>query len=191
VVIIAVRSQLDRVTATASRPPTTATPNSDAEQLQNCLADLYLANRQPGKALPLFLTLRRPGVFELIREHRLFADVQDEALRLVQFDHELMDARKAQGMTGVGEEEEDAQRGGKAIGLLVDHIHSIPVCMLWIVVRGDELKEHTQIHHVVQQLQPQPYYLFLYLDALFRQDPYVVSDFADTQVCTSQGCSFE
>jgi hypothetical protein len=35
---------------------------------------------------------------------------------------------------------------------------------------------------VVQQLQPQPYYLFLYLDALFKQDPYVVLDFADYQV---------
>jgi hypothetical protein len=41
---------------------------------------------------------------------------------------------------------------------------------------------HSKIGRVVQQLQVRPYYLFLYLDALFERDPHVASGFADTQV---------
>jgi hypothetical protein len=78
----------------------------------------YTANRQPGKALPYYLRLRRPNVFELIKEHNLFTDVQDQVLLLVEFDHELMEKRKAQGQQT---QESDAIR------LLVDNIHSIPV----------------------------------------------------------------
>lgn len=78
----------------------------------------YVANRQPGKALTYFLRLRRPNVFDLIRENNLFTDVQDQALLLVEFDHELMEKRKQEG--------QPAQKS-EAITLLVDHIHSIPV----------------------------------------------------------------
>jgi vacuolar protein sorting-associated protein 41 len=77
----------------------------------------YTANRQPAKALPFFIRLRRPNVFELIREHNLFTAVQDQALLLVEFDHELMNKE-------VGA---DLNERGIAITLLVDHIHSIPV----------------------------------------------------------------
>ena len=80
----------------------------------------YTANRQPGKALPYFIRLRRPNVFDLIRENNLFTDVQDQALLLVDFDHELMEKRKLEGQTVDGARSE-------AITLLVDHIHSIPV----------------------------------------------------------------
>lgn len=80
----------------------------------------YIANRQPGKALPFFLRLRRPNVFDLIRENNLFTDVQDQTLLLVDFDHELMERRKKDGLA-VNEER------SAAIKLLVDHIHSIPV----------------------------------------------------------------
>jgi hypothetical protein len=80
----------------------------------------YTANRQPGKALTYFLRLRRPNVFDLIREHNLFTDVQDQALLLVEFDHELMEKRKKEGLVADGER-------SAAIKLLVDHIHSIPV----------------------------------------------------------------
>jgi hypothetical protein len=59
-------------------------------------------------------------VFDLIRDNNLFADVQDQALQLVEFDHELMEKRKQ-----AGEAVEDTP--GSAITLLVDHIHSIPV----------------------------------------------------------------
>jgi hypothetical protein len=44
------------------------------------------------------------------------------------------------------------------------------------------LKRTCQIHHVVEQLEPRPEFLFVYLDALFRQDPHIVADFADSQV---------
>ena len=77
-------------------------------------------NRQPGKALPFFLRLRRPNVLDLIRTHNLFTDVQDQALLLVEFDHELMDKRRK-----AGEDVDPADSA--AIKLLVDHTHSIPV----------------------------------------------------------------
>ena len=77
-------------------------------------------NRQPGRALPFFLRLRRPNVFDLIRAHNLFTDVQDQALLLVEFVHELMDRRRR-----AGEDVDPAESA--AIRLLVDHIHSIPV----------------------------------------------------------------
>lgn len=80
----------------------------------------YTANRQYGKALPFFLRLRRPNVFDLIREHNLFTDVQDQALLLVEFDQELNEKRKQ-----VGHENTLSQ--SEAITLLVNHTHSIPV----------------------------------------------------------------
>lgn len=41
----------------------------------------------------------------------------------------------------------------------------------------------SQIARVVQQLQSRPYFLYLYLDALFSgKDPHLASDFADMQV---------
>lgn len=81
----------------------------------------YIANRQYGKALPFFIRLRRPNVFDLIRDHNLFTAVQDQALLLVEFDHELVENRRNE-----GDESVDFERGA-AITLLVDHIHSISV----------------------------------------------------------------
>jgi hypothetical protein len=131
-VIVAVRSELDKA---SSQPKSMTTPSSNAV-LMECLAELYVslhfflysevshaylrytANRQPGKALPFYLRLRRPNVLELIRENNLFTDVQDQVLLLVEFDHELMEKRKAEGV---------AAGQSDAINLLVDNIHSIPV----------------------------------------------------------------
>ncbi|KAF8076857.1 vacuolar assembling protein VPS41 [Lyophyllum atratum] len=150
-VIVAVRSELDKAAFTSL-------PSSGSKILMECLAELYTANRQPGKALPYFLRLRRPNVFDLIRENNLFTDVQDQILLLVQFDDELMKQRKRDGQVF------DEGRS-EAITLLVDNIHSIP------------------IGRVVQQLESSPYYLFLYLDALvMEKDPNLTSDFADLQV---------
>lgn len=59
-------------------------------------------------------------MFDLIRENNLFTDVQDQALLLVEFDQELKEKRKEEGL-----ELYDAR--SDAITLLVDHIHSIPV----------------------------------------------------------------
>ena len=78
-----------------------------------------MANRQPGKALPYALRLRRSNVFDLIRENNLFPDVQDQALLLVEFDQELMQKRKDAG--------DDVTGRSPAISLLVDHTYSIPV----------------------------------------------------------------
>lgn len=96
--------------------------SKDDPLLLECIGELYLVNRQPGKALPYFLRLRRPHVFDLIREHNLFTAVQDQALLLVEFDQE----RKGK----MDEEDIDSAKGrhGAAIQLLVDHTHSIPVC---------------------------------------------------------------
>ncbi|EEB96227.1 hypothetical protein MPER_04671, partial [Moniliophthora perniciosa FA553] len=89
-VIIAVLAELEK-TATTS---TSKAINGKATILTECLAELYTANRQPGKALTYFLRLRRPIVFDLIRENNLFTDVQDQILLLVEFDHELMEKRR-------------------------------------------------------------------------------------------------
>ncbi|KAI0265207.1 vacuolar assembling protein VPS41 [Gloeopeniophorella convolvens] len=154
-VIVAIQSDLDRQAPSSSRsasPTPQATP--DTAILMECLAELYTANRQPAKALPFFIRLRRPNVFDLIREHNLFTAVQDQALLLVEFDHELMSKQKGA----------DPNERGIAITLLVDHIHSIP------------------IPRVVQQLRNRSRFLFLYLDALFERDAHLIADFADTLV---------
>ena len=39
-----------------------------------------------------------------------------------------------------------------------------------------------QIGRVVQQLESRPFFLYLYLDALFKKDPHIVSSYADVQV---------
>lgn len=79
------------------------------------ISNRYLVNRQPAKALAFLLRLRRPNVFNLIREHNLFTAVQDQALLLVDFDRRREDESLAEG------------KHGAAIQLLVDHTHSIPV----------------------------------------------------------------
>lgn len=152
-IILAIQAELDRAPSSSSMQTTAP----ETVVLMECLAELYTMNRQPGKALPYFLRLRRPNVFELIRENNLFTAVQDQALLLVEFDHELIERRRTLGV------DVDPQQSA-AITLLVDHIHSIP------------------IGRVVQQLQSRTYYLYLYLDALFRRDSQLTSDFADMQV---------
>lgn len=41
---------------------------------------------------------------------------------------------------------------------------------------------YRQIAKVVRQLQERPYYLYLYLDALFERDPQLAMEFAERQV---------
>ncbi|KAI0303893.1 hypothetical protein BC826DRAFT_980228 [Russula brevipes] len=153
-VIVAIQSELDRSVPTSSKSTLPMPAPPDTIILMECLAELYTANRQPAKALPFFIRLRRPNVFELIREHNLFTAVQDQALLLVEFDHELMSKQ----------ESADPNERGIAITLLVDHIHSIPIA------------------RVVQQLRSRSRFLFLYLNALFEKDTHLISDFADTLV---------
>ncbi|GAA5865395.1 hypothetical protein JCM1840_001554 [Sporobolomyces johnsonii] len=157
-VILAIKDQLER------------TPKSSI--LMQSVAELYILNRQPGKALPYFLRLRQPNVFSLIREHNLFTDVQDQALLLIEFDQDLQKQQREE--DDEGEKDEDGKdeaghareesRHGTAIDLLVDHTHSIP------------------IPRVISQLQDHRRYLFLYLDALFDKDPHLAFDYSDLQV---------
>jgi hypothetical protein len=149
----------------------------------------YTANRQPGKALPYYLRLRRPNVFELIRENNLFTDVQDQILLLVEFDHELMEKRRKEKDSkenkekpSTGSKVDQQRKDSEAIKLLVDNIHSIPVCCLSTSWVSALILIPLQISRVVQQLQKRPDYLFLYLDALVEKDPHLVSGFADLQV---------
>ncbi|KAM0751555.1 vacuolar protein sorting-associated protein 41 [Meredithblackwellia eburnea MCA 4105] len=143
-VILAIQGQIER--------------SPESKVLMESVAELFIMNRQPGKALPYFLKLRRPGVFDLIRENNLFTDVQDQALLLIEFYHDInKDAALPSEGTPV-------RRHGAAISLLVDHTHSIP------------------IPRVVAQLQSNRKYLFMYLDALFDQDPHLAFDYSDLQV---------
>lgn len=98
--------------------------------LMECLVEIYSINRQPGRALPYYLRLRKPGVFDLIRQNNLFADVHDQALLLVDFQQD-MKRRTGHSYTaihdfGKGNAEAD-HKHGEAIELLVDHTQSIPV----------------------------------------------------------------
>jgi hypothetical protein len=95
--------------------------SKDDPLLLECLGELHLAHKQPAKALPYFLRLRRPQVFDLIREYNLFSVVQDQALLLVEFDRE-----RTKSTEGV-QVQSSAGKHGAAIQLLVDHTHSIPV----------------------------------------------------------------
>ncbi|KAJ8075963.1 Vacuolar protein sorting-associated protein 41 [Marasmius tenuissimus] len=150
-VIIAVQAELDKTGSSSAK-------SGDRSILMECLAELYTSNRQPGKALPFFLRLRRPNVFDLIRENNLFTDVQDQVLLLVEFDHELMEKRRQARSEAANQAQEETS---EAIELLVDNVHSIPIT------------------RVVQQLRPRPQYLFLYLDALMKTDPQLIAGFPD------------
>ncbi|KAJ4482441.1 hypothetical protein J3R30DRAFT_3854844, partial [Lentinula aciculospora] len=150
-VIVAVKDELDKVEVSHE-----TVAKTKSVVLMECLAELYTSNHQPGKALPYFLKLKYPNVFELIEENNLYTDVKDMVLSLIEFEFEL-DAREN------GKKGEDKQ--SKAVSLLVDNVHSIP------------------INKVVSQLAPRPKYLFFYLDALVGKDPNLLagSGFADLQ----------
>jgi vacuolar protein sorting-associated protein 41 len=144
-----------------------------------CLAELYIANRQPGQALPYFLRLRRPNVFQLIQDNNLYTDVQGQVLLLVEFDQGLIDVRRKAGETEgkLGENKVDR---GQAINLLVNYTQSIPVRSLQVLYPQTLMV--VQMSRVVQQLEPRPYYLYLYLDALFERDRHLGYQYADRQV---------
>ncbi|KWU41462.1 vacuolar protein sorting-associated protein 41, partial [Rhodotorula sp. JG-1b] len=143
-VTVAIRNQIERE------------PKSGT--LMRAISELYLRNRQPGKALPYFLKLRDPHAFVLVRDYNLFTDIQDQALQLIEFDEELRrDGREKEVL-------EATSPHGIAIDLLVDHTHSIP------------------IPRVISQLQDHRKYLYMYLDALFDKDAHLAFDYSDLQV---------
>ncbi|KAK4056323.1 Vacuolar protein sorting-associated protein 41 [Microbotryomycetes sp. JL221] len=149
-VIHAVRGQLDRK------------PKSDT--LKEILAELYVKSRQPGRALPFYLELRRPDTFDLIRKHSLFTDIKSQVLPLIQFDS---DSRRRQGTAagnGNAKEAGSNERHWTSFSLLVEHADAIPV------------------DDVVSQLKHDRAYLFRYLDALFDLEPRLTDDYSDTLV---------
>ncbi|WVQ84653.1 hypothetical protein IAT38_006808 [Cryptococcus sp. DSM 104549] len=135
----------------------------DDPVLLECLGELYLINRLPAKALPYFLRLRKPYVFDLIREHNLFTAVQDQAFLLVQFDQQRR-SNVEKSEQEQGKVQGDGGKHGAAIQLLVDHIHSIP------------------IDRVVHQLEVEPKYLYMYLDSLFDKDTQLCLPYSDRMV---------
>ncbi|RXK35663.1 vacuolar protein sorting 41 [Tremella mesenterica] len=130
----------------------------DDPTLLECMGELHILSRQPAKALPYFLRLRKSNVFDLIREHNLFSAIQDQALLLVEFDQERV--------THTPQENPNAEKGkhGAAIQLLVDHTHSIP------------------IDRVVHQLEVRPQYLYMYLDTLFDKDSQLILPYSDRMI---------
>ena len=109
-------------------------------------------------------------MFDLIREFNLFTAVRDQALLLVEFDMELNEKVVEGTMAVDGEQRTGTGKGtgtgkhGKAIQLLVDHSHSIPIA------------------RVISQLEERPKYLFMYLDSLFEKDPHLVAQYGDQHV---------
>lgn len=96
--------------------------NATDRSIMECLAEVFVRNRQPGRALPYFLRLRKPGVFALIREHNLFTVIQDQAFLLVEFEQDLLNKSEK-----AGKHDPVQSQSWQSIQLLVDHTHSIPV----------------------------------------------------------------
>lgn len=146
-------------------------------------------NRQHGKALTHLLKLRRPDVFEFIKQYNLLTDVQNQALLLIEFDQDLQQKKSIKDVAQESrtdtslEKSEDRPKHGTAIALLVDHTHTIPVrySISFIFLELDR-RQNEQINRVVTQLQSHRRYLFLYLDALFDKDPHLAFDHSDLQV---------
>ena len=98
----------------------------------------YILNHQPGKAVSYLLRLRKPEVFDLIKDNNLFTDVQDQALLMIEFSDEL-NRQKMVRLKDEGSDEKDQATGATApdekspheysaaIDLLVQHTYSIPV----------------------------------------------------------------
>ncbi|TIB98699.1 hypothetical protein E3Q18_01947 [Wallemia mellicola] len=139
--------------------------NDEKEILLESLAELYLRNRQPGKVLPIYLKLEKYEVFDLIKKYSLWTDIQYQALELVKFDEGLtMSESQSQWIEG---------GRGTVIKMLVDHTYSIQLRSNLIVKK---------VSRVVDQLQHESRYLYLYLDALRELDGMIVEPYADNMV---------
>ncbi|KAF9186758.1 Vacuolar protein sorting-associated protein 41 [Haplosporangium sp. Z 767] len=155
--------------------------DKDNVLLMESLAELYTRDGRADRALEYFLRLRRPNVFDLIREHDLFSAVRDKAVLLMDFDQYLYDktmkekadaqALESEKPKDVTTEEQTPQPSaeeeltkGPAVQLMVQHTEEIP------------------IKRVVPQLKSQPRLLHIYLDALFIRDPHLGFEFHNLQV---------
>ncbi|TIB33402.1 hypothetical protein E3P84_02192 [Wallemia ichthyophaga] len=133
-------------------------------KLLESLAELYLHNRQPGKVVPIYLSLEKYEVFELIKQYSLWTDAQYQALELVRFDEGLALSQSKTHPQSQSQSQWTGDGRGTIIKMLVDHTYSI------------------QINTVVEQLKHESRYLYLYLDALHQVDSTLVEPYADTMV---------
>ena len=162
----------------------TILPEPQTKVLMECLTELYIANREPGQALQYFLRLRRPNVFQLIQDNNLYTDVQGQVLLLVKFDQELIEVKRKSGEKK-GKPEDNTVDRGNTINLLVNYTQSIPVRpTLSRYLRALSVMQMTR---VVEQLESRPYYLYLYLGALFERDRHLGYQYADCQVRSMYG----
>ncbi|KAF9307478.1 Vacuolar protein sorting-associated protein 41 [Mortierella antarctica] len=150
--------------------------DKDNVLLMESLAELYTRDGRADRALEYFLRLRRPNVFDLIRDHNLYSTVKDKAVLLMEFDQYLYDqkikereeAKKGKYTTEPsGEYEKTAEEEltqGPAVQMMIEHTEEIP------------------IKHVVPQLSNHSRLRHIYLDALFLRDPHLGSEFHDLQV---------
>lgn len=84
-----------------------------------------------------FLRLRRPNVFDLIREHNLYSTVRDKAVLLMEFDQYLYnqkskereEAKKGKRITEPEHEKtaEEELAQGPAVQMMIEHTEEIPV----------------------------------------------------------------
>ncbi|CAG8459764.1 7650_t:CDS:10 [Paraglomus occultum] len=151
---------------------------NDNPILMECLAELYAYNREPDKALEYNLRLRRPNVFELIRDYNLFSALEGRIILLMEFDQHLMkeeEEREKKEKQSESADGDTAQKNstksrakrqseGPAVQLLVQNTELVPT---FLVVR--ELKEN-------------PYFMYIYLDALFHHDPHLGYEYHDMQI---------
>lgn len=142
--------------------------DKDNVLLMESLAELYTRDDRADRALEYFLRLRRPNVFELIREHDLFSAVRDKAILLMEFDQYLYE-KNTKELEEAGQppstlKPEDELTKGPAVQLMVQHTDEIPIKI------------------VVPQLKSQPRLLHIYLDALFLRDPHLGFEFHNLQV---------
>ncbi|KAF9570876.1 Vacuolar protein sorting-associated protein 41 [Mortierella alpina] len=170
--------------------------DKDNVLLMESLAELYTRDERADKALEYFLRLRRPNVFDLIREHDLFSAVRDKAILLMEFDQYLYDKKMKERAEARALEEKDAQesknsnltsKGTSAAAdsdiapapepTAEDELIKGPAVQL-MVQHTDEIP----IKRVVPQLKTQPRLLHIYLDALFVRDPHLGFEFHNLQV---------
>ncbi|KAG5460394.1 MAG: LOW QUALITY PROTEIN: hypothetical protein BJ554DRAFT_7565, partial [Olpidium bornovanus] len=158
-----------------------ASAREDRDVLMRALAELYVAEGRPGKALEYQLRLGDENAVDLVREHNLFSDIRDKAVVLMEFDRrwERKNLRQKAAAAADGKEALARAKDFGSIGSLLG---------LRKVSRGPAL--HMMVTHtdeipvplVVDQLFPRPALLHTYLDAVFERDASLGSDFHDLQV---------
>lgn len=83
--------------------------------LMDISADFYIRSGQPDKGLKSCLLLKRPGVFDLIRDNNLILHVRDQARQLIELEAEVDEGSRRDGGANLPKSEQPS----RAIQLLV------------------------------------------------------------------------